>query len=86
MDSDETPPSSTMPNPSGANGHKPKNCMLFDADCQISSNLVPASQSDPSDNILRESLLKYSRRGLTQSEKLARLVDDHQLDIGYVFF
>ncbi|KAF5310627.1 hypothetical protein D9619_008265 [Psilocybe cf. subviscida] len=36
----------------------------------------------PPDNIMRETLLKYSRRGLTQTQKLARLVDDHQLDIG----
>ncbi|KAF7310263.1 hypothetical protein MIND_00400200 [Mycena indigotica] len=35
----------------------------------------------PPDDVLQETLLKYVRRGLKQKEKLARLVEDHQLEI-----
>ncbi|KII92854.1 hypothetical protein PLICRDRAFT_104049 [Plicaturopsis crispa FD-325 SS-3] len=36
----------------------------------------------PPDEVLKDTFLKYARRGLSQSEKLARLRDDHDLSIG----
>ncbi|KAK7041212.1 hypothetical protein R3P38DRAFT_2512551 [Favolaschia claudopus] len=39
----------------------------------------------PPDDVLKESLLKYVKRGLKQKEKLSRLQEDHNLAIGHRF-
>jgi hypothetical protein len=48
--------------------------------CKIFLELTLRSQ-DPSDNILKDSLMEYARRGLTKEERINRLQADHNLCI-----
>jgi hypothetical protein len=69
-----------MPNPKGKNGSGTKEC---ECPSTVYLKFINIDGTDPPDDVLKDKLLLYAKRGYSVTEKLSRLESDLQLFIKY---